>query len=128
MSENITLNTSDKTAMSVVRYVRDRGRVVYTDYIAEHGVTLDTVGAHVAALQSLAFPKFDSKTATDADKMARKYFGNTVRNGLNYTLGKGKFETSASDKFATALALKCDDRDAAVAKFLSEWDAAHAGA
>lgn len=80
--------TDRKTAVALVKYERDRNRVVYPEYIAANGVTLDNVGEHVAALQALAFPDFDPKTADDEAKYVRKTFGNRVRNGLNFHLGK----------------------------------------
>lgn len=86
MSENII--TDRKTAVALVKYERDRNKVVYPEYIAANAVTVDTVSAHVAALQALAFPTFDPKTADDEDKYVRKTFGNRVRNGLNFHLGK----------------------------------------
>lgn len=80
--------TDKKSAVALVKYERDRSKVVYADYIAANGVTLDNVSEHVAALQALAFPDFDPKTADDESKYVRKTFGNRVRNGLNFTLGK----------------------------------------
>lgn len=80
--------TDVKTAKAVVNYETGRNKVVYSEYIAANGVTLDNVSAHVAGLQSLAFPTFDAKTASDEDKYARKSFGSRVRNGLNTHLGK----------------------------------------
>jgi hypothetical protein len=77
-----------KSARAVVAYETTRNKVVYDKYIAANEVTLDNVSAHVAALQGLAFPNFDAKTATDEEKYARKSFGNRVRNGLNTHLGK----------------------------------------
>ena len=77
-----------KTAKAVVNYELTRNKVVYSDYITANEVTLDNVSSHVAALQGLAFPDFDSKTADDDAKYARKAFGNRVRNGLNTHLGK----------------------------------------
>lgn len=77
-----------KSARAVVAYETTRNKVVYAKYIAANEVTLENVSAHVAALQGLAFPKFDAKTATDEEKYARKSFGNRVRNGLNTHLGK----------------------------------------
>lgn len=86
MSENTI--TDVKTARALVKFERDRSKVVYADYITANAVTVETVGAHVKALQDLAFPKFDAATATDEEKYARKSFGNRIRNGLNHTLGK----------------------------------------
>ena len=77
-----------KSARAVVAYETTRNKVVYSKYIEANEVTLDNVSAHVAALQGLAFPKFDAKSATDEEKYARKSFGNRVRNGLNTHLGK----------------------------------------
>lgn len=103
MSDTIT---DRKTAVALVKYERDRSKVVYADYIAANAVTLESVSEHVKALQSLAFPKYDAKVkelndiiatsggapeATEqlaAIKYERKTFGNRVRNGLNHTLGK----------------------------------------
>lgn len=85
MSDTIT---DRKSAVALVKYERDRSKVVYADYIAANGVMLETVSDHVKALQELAFPGFESKTAEDDVKYARKQFGNRIRNGLNFTLGK----------------------------------------
>jgi hypothetical protein len=93
-----------KSARAVVAYETTRNKVVYAKYIAANQVTLDNVSAHVAALQGLAFPKFDAKTATDEEKYARKSFGNRVRNGLNTHLGKvvpSKREETADTETAT---------------------------
>lgn len=80
--------TDLKSARAVVAYETTRNKVVYDKYIAANAVTLENVSDHVKALQALAFPKFDPKTADDAEKYARKSFGNRVRNGLNTHLGK----------------------------------------
>ena len=80
--------TDLKSARAVVTYETTRNKVVYDKYIAANAVTLDNVSDHVKALQALAFPTFDAKTATDEEKYARKAFGNRVRNGLNTHLGK----------------------------------------
>lgn len=85
MSDTIT---DLKSARAVVAYETTRNKVVYDKYIAANAVTLDNVSDHVKALQALAFPEFDPKTADDAEKYARKSFGNRVRNGLNTHLGK----------------------------------------
>ena len=80
--------TDKKSAQALVKFERDRSKVVYSDYIANNGVTLDNVADHVQALAGLAFPKFDQKTADDDAKKERKAFCTRVRNGLNYRLGK----------------------------------------
>ena len=92
--------TDLKSARAVVAYETTRNKVVYDKYIAANAVTLENVSDHVKALQALAFPKFDPKTADDAEKYARKSFGNRVRNGLNTHLGKivpSKREETATD-------------------------------
>ena len=123
MSENII--TDAKSAQSIVRYVRDRGTVVYVEYIEKNGVTADTVSAHVAALAALAFPKYDKDTATDEDKKTRKYFMNTVRNGLNYYVGADSNKSNKSDKYVTAEGLKAETWEAFVTKARAEWVAAN---
>jgi hypothetical protein len=97
--------TDLKSARAVVAYETTRNKVVYDKYIAANGVTLETVSAHVKALQELAFPDFDAKTADDETKYARKSFGNRVRNGLNTHLGKvvpsKREETTDAEETAT---------------------------
>ena len=76
-----------KSAAALVRYERDRSRIVYAEYIAANDVTLETVSEHVKALAELAFPDF-TPDASDDVKAERKGFMNRVRNGLNHRLGK----------------------------------------
>lgn len=119
--------TDLSTATALVAYEMDEdGIMTYAEYVETNGVTVETVSGHVAALTTLAYPG-GPKSLTTEGKYARKMFSNRVRNGLNRHFGAvSKAESKgASDKFATALALKCDDLDAAVAKFVSEWQAAN---
>lgn len=84
MSKSITISLTD-SARAVVTLETKGSRIVYSRYISDHGVTLDTVGEHVAALAELAV----SLRAVDGDdKPAVKNFKNKVRNGLNSNLGK----------------------------------------
>lgn len=94
--------TDKKSAVALVKYERDRNRVVYAEYIASNKVTLDNVADHVQALAGLAFPKFDHKTADEDAKRERKAFCTRIRNGLNYRLGKTskRAETAAPEQGA----------------------------
>jgi hypothetical protein len=102
--------TDVKTARALVKFERDRSKVVYADYIAANGVTLDNVADHVTALAELAYPRHakritdmraevkrvgegtpdgESLIATlDRTRAEVKGFKTRVRNGLNYRLGK----------------------------------------
>lgn len=93
MSENIII-TDRKSAVALVKYERDRSKVVYSTYIEANSVTLDTVSDHVKALTELAFPEFVK--GADAEVSAnRKAFMNRVRNGLNHTLRKWEADAAA---------------------------------
>jgi len=127
MTQNITINLSD-SARAVVRLATSADKVVYSAYIAEHNVTVDTVGEHVASLADLAVSLYSAKTGLGvdpADKVALKNFKNKVRNGLNTNLGKVVPSKGQSGKYVTAEGLKDESREAFMAKCLAEYDAAH---
>lgn len=121
MSKTTTITLTD-SARAVVILNTKADRIVYSAYITEHGVTLDTVSEHVQALAALAV---DMRAVDGEDKMAVKCFKNRVRNGLNRNLGKEAGESKKSDKFVTAEGLKAESWDAFVAKAKAEWDAAN---
>lgn len=109
MSENII--TDVKSARALVKYERDRSKVVYSTYIAANAVTLDTVSDHVKALTDLAFPGFVK--GADAEVSAdRKAFMNRVRNGLNHTLGKHRVDAAAREETAETTDTVEDQGDA----------------
>lgn len=88
--------TLTDTAAALVKadvsaFKRDGKR--YADYIAEMGVTLETVSDHVAIFRS-EFKRLNPK----ADGAQVKAYATKVRNGLNYNLGK-----SGSSTVPTAL-------------------------
>lgn len=89
--------TDSKSARALVKYERDRSKVVYSEYIAANAVTLDTVSEHVAALAEMAYPGVDPRTAPEDVKAERKGFMNRVRNGLNYRLGKAEADRAARE-------------------------------
>ena len=84
MSKSITIALSN-SARAVVDHATRAERIVYSTFISDHGVTLDTVGEHVAALAELAI---DMKRIAADDKAEIKRFKNKIRNGLNTHLGK----------------------------------------
>lgn len=112
MSENVI--TDRKSAVALVKYERDRSKVVYSTYIAANEVTLETVGAHVKALTDLAFPGF-VKGADEEISAARKSFMNRVRNGLNHTLGKHRVDAAARAESEEAATDASDGEEAAPA-------------
>lgn len=89
MSDNqITLDADNATVKSVVNQIKSdmRGGAKYGAYVAEFGVTHDTVKFHAAALARLVTPE----TAQKVDGKRTKY-GNAVQaagNGLRSALGK----------------------------------------
>lgn len=121
MPKTFTLSLSD-AAKAVVRFETDGDKIVYSNYIEAHGVTLDTVGEHVAALADLAV---EMKRIDPTDKAEIKRFKNKVRNGLNYRLGKVSEKSGTSDKYVTAEGLKAESWDAFITKARAEWDAAN---
>lgn len=84
MAKSITISLTN-SARAVVTHATRGERIVYSTYIADHDVTLDTVGEHVQSLAALAV-KMHAIPADD--KVALKNFKNKVRNGLNTHLGK----------------------------------------
>lgn len=124
MSE--TIITDRKSALTVVRFERDRHAIVYPGYIAANGVTLDTVAAHVKALTELAFPGVKAASRAEAGTPERLAHGFAcrVRNGLNSNLGKVS-ETGEATKYVTALGLKDESREQFLTRCAAEYDAAH---
>lgn len=121
MSKTLTITLTD-SARAVVVHATKGERIIYSNYVAEHGVTLDTVSDHVASLTDLAV----SLKMLDADDKADvKRFKNRVRNGLNYTLGKDSSKSGTSDKFVTAEGLKAETWEVFVTKARAEWVAAN---
>lgn len=98
MSENvITLDPNNATVKSVVAQVKSdmRGAGKYATYVAEFGVTHDTVKDHALALARLVTPE----TAQKKDGV-RTRFGNAVQAagyGLRTALGKGDKEPKDTD-------------------------------
>lgn len=90
MTENII--TDVKTAKAVVRHEKGRNTIVYSDYIAANGVTVDTVTEHARALRELAYPNVKPSSRADRDTVEYKAnaFWTRVRNGLNDNLGVSK--------------------------------------
>lgn len=94
-TETLTLTADDATAKAVVSMAngdltRDAKREnVYSAYVAEHNVTLDTVKVHVKALTELAYPGVKPSNKDDATPRQHKAknFQNKIRNGLNYAIG-----------------------------------------
>lgn len=122
MSKSFSVTLSN-SARAVVTYATKGERVVYGAYIADHGVTLDTVAEHVQSLASLAV---EMKAVDGEDKEDVKRFKNKVRNGLNRTLGKPDNEGSnKSGKYVTAEGLKAESWDDFVLKARAEWVAAN---
>lgn len=109
-----TLITDTKTATALIRAERDRHTVVYGDYIAANGVTLETVKDHAKELTALAFKgvKPASRAAHGTPEYAANAFRTRIRNGLNSNLGKPK---AAKDDSETNL-LTTDGLDT-----LKEW-------
>lgn len=121
MSKSFSVSLSN-SARAVVTYATKGDRLVYGNYIAEHGVTLDNVSEHVAALAALAI---DLKAIDANDKYEVKCFKNKIRNGLNSNLGKTPKGGGSSDKYVTAEGLKADSWEAFVTKARAEWMAAN---
>lgn len=98
MSENtITLPTDNATVKAVVNQIKSdmRGGSKYGAYVAEFGVTHDTVKVHAAALAALVTPV----TAQRKDGVRTRY-GNAVQaagNGLRTALGKKDAEPKDTD-------------------------------
>lgn len=99
MTKSLTINLTNSAA-AVVTLASKADKIVYSAYIAEHDVTLDTVSDHVATLADLAV---SMKAVNAEDKDAMKCFKNRVRNGLNRNLGKGKAESTSPTALITAL-------------------------
>lgn len=116
-----TITLTDSARAVVVLNTR-ADKIVYSAYISEHGVTLDTVGEHVQALAALAV---EMRAVDGDDKAAVKCFKNRVRNGLNRHLGKESAESKKSDKYLTAEALKAESLAAVIEKATAEWNAAN---
>lgn len=89
MSENtLTIDAENSTVKAVVNQIKSdlRGGSKYGKYVAEFGVTHDTVKDHAAALAGLVTPV----TAQRKDGQRTRY-GNAVQaagNGLRTALGK----------------------------------------
>lgn len=89
MSENtITLDPANATVKSVVNQIKSdlRGGSKYGAYVAEFGVTHDTVKIHAAALAALVTP-----VTPQVKDGVRTRYGNAVQaagNGLRSALGK----------------------------------------
>lgn len=110
----------------------------YAAYVADMSVTAETVALHVdmfrTAFKATKSTRYESRVIdgetvryvfTDAEYAAKvAAYATKVRNGLNYQVGKASPKTE-STKYATALALKDQDRAAAIAKFTAEYDAAN---
>lgn len=98
MSNNIiTLDAENATVKSVVNQIKSdlRGAGKYATYVAEFGVTHDTVKDHAAALAALVTPV----TAQTKDGQRTRY-GNAVQaagNGLRSALGKRDGEDKPTD-------------------------------
>lgn len=90
-AKSFTVSLTD-SARAIVTFATNGERIVYSRYVADSGVTLDTVGEHVAALAALAVEMkatdSDGVTLLADDKDALKRFKNKIRNGLNTHLGK----------------------------------------
>lgn len=120
MSEIILTDAATALIKSdVSAFKRDRTR--YSKYVAEMNVTADTVADHVAIFRN-TYKSMHPKASGDEIKA----YATKVRNGLNYWVKKSDPSAKRDDsKFVTAVGLKCDDREAFLAKCLAEWDAAH---
>lgn len=125
MTENII--TDVKTAKAVVRHEKGRNKIVYSDYIAANGVTVDTITEHARALRELAYPNVKPSSRADRDTVEYKAnaFWTRVRNGLNDNLGVSKKKSGKSDKYVTAEGLKAESWEAFIEKARAEWDAAN---
>lgn len=115
MSKSLTITLSNSAAAVVALETRGN-KVVYSRYISDHGVTLDTVSDHVAALADLAI---SSKVLDGDDKVAVKGFKNRVRNGLNSNLGKVSPSKVEPTALITTLGAK-----ATLAEVTAAWKAA----
>lgn len=116
MSENNTIVLSDAAARlvksDVTAFKSDGKR--YAAYIAEMGVTLDTVAAHVAIFRE-AF-KASTKSATPEQVKA---YATKVRNGLNYNLGKTSTKSEPT-ALLTGLGVAADLEDVIAAWHASQ--------
>lgn len=98
MSDNtITLDPNNATVKSIVAQVKSdmRGAGKYATYVAEFGVTHDTVKDHAAAIAALVTPV----TAQRKDGVRTRY-GNAVQAagyGLRTALGKKDGEQKDTD-------------------------------
>jgi len=94
MSENtITLDADNSTVKAVVNQIKSdlRGGSKYGAYVAEFGVTHDTVKVHAAALAALVTP-----VTAQVKEGTRTRYGNAVQaagNGLRSALGKKEGST-----------------------------------
>lgn len=115
MSKSISISLSN-SARAIVRLHTDGEKIVYSAYISDHGVTLDTVSDHVASLRDLAVTmnRIDA-----ADKVALKRFSDKVRNGLNTHLGKVVPSKADSTALLTSLGKAATKEDV-----LAAWEAA----
>lgn len=121
-TKSVSINLED-SAKAVVRLEGPVKKIVYSRYIADHGVTLETVPEHVQSLAALAI---ELDEVDPDDKVALKGLKTRFRNGLNSNLGKvSPSKSGKSDKYVTAEGLKAESWEAFVAKAKAEWDAAN---
>lgn len=119
--KTLTISLTD-SARAVITHARKAERIVYSAYIADHSVTLETVSEHVKALTEMA-----ATMEPFADKKDQKRFTDKIRNGLNTHLGKvvPSKEANKSGKYVTAEGLKAESWEAFVEKAKAEWTAAN---
>lgn len=121
MSDTTVTPINADAVVKAVRYaVRAQGS--WATYVADNGVTRDTVKDHALALAMLAFPNDEPVQKTNG---SRTRFGNAVQaaaNGMRYVLDKD--ETDETDKpvnLLTRAGIKAT-RDEVIAA----WEAAQA--
>lgn len=88
MSDFTLTESANKIIASDVRAFRADGKR-YAAYIAEMGVTTETVAEHVAAFRNAFRAAYKSAESDEVKAYATK-----VRNGLNYHLGKADAKPS----------------------------------
>lgn len=119
--KSVSINLED-SARAVVKLESRGKKIIYSRYIADHGVTLETVSEHVQSLAALAI---ELDEIDPNDKAALKAFKTRVRNGLNTNLGKTVPSKTPSGKYITAEGLKAESWEAFVEKAKAEWEAAN---
>lgn len=101
MSENTIDLTNDDAARLFVNAVKNGERKAQA-YVETHGVTVENLPEHVAALTALAYPNV--KPSSRADRNTREYaahnFRNAVRNAMKRCLGTEDTEASDTDYLA----------------------------